>query len=85
MKPMKNLSFAVVLLAITSHSAIAGTDVAQSAPAVSAASTPSAQNTHKERDHRFKQCKAAAQLQGVVKTDLQTFMANCLSAAPSKD
>ncbi len=82
---MKNLPLAVLLLAITANSAMAGTDVAESAPAVSSATAPSAQNTHKERDHRFKQCKAAAQLQGVVKTDLQTFMANCLNAAPSKD
>jgi hypothetical protein len=35
-------------------------------------------NVHKERDHRFKACKAAATEAGVSSEQLQAFMAECM-------
>lgn len=73
---MKRILFTVAALAL-----FAGAAAAQSTAPVTAPVTASGRNVHKERDHRFKACKAAAKEAGISNEQLQAYMADCMKKA----
>lgn len=71
---MKSILFTLAALAFLTGEAVAQTATTPAAPATG-------HNVHKERDHRFKACKAAAKEAGVANDQLQAYMAECLKKA----
>lgn len=71
---MKRLITTLVLCA-----GLLGTAQGQSVPP--AAAPAASHNPHKERDHRFKACKAEAKAAGVSSADLNAYIAQCMKKA----
>ena len=80
----------IAILALTAVTAVAaGLSGAACAETTTPASPPAAtgapatgHNVHKERDHRFKACKAEAKAAGIPGADFNAYVAACMKKAP---